>query len=58
MRGHFAATILVMTGALALAANLGLIEINLVALLRDWWPVGLIVLGIALYFTPGDKPKV
>ena len=52
MKGNFAATVLVVVGALALAVNLGLFEIDLVQIVRTWWPLGLILLGVALFFTP------
>ena len=52
MKGNFAATVLVVVGALALAVNLGLFEIDLVQIVRTWWPMGLILLGVALFFTP------
>lgn len=60
MKGNFVSTALVAIGALALAVNLDLLEIDLVALLRKWWPLALIGLGVALYFTPdqaGRKPE-
>jgi len=58
MKGNFAAIALTVIGALALAVNLDLIEFDLVTLLRKWWPLGLIALGVALYFTPdGERQK-
>ena len=54
MKGNFAAVVLLLIGALALAVNLDLLEIDLVQLLRKWWPLALITLGIALFFTPAD----
>ena len=54
MKGNFAALALTLTGILALAVNLDFIEIDIVNLLRKWWPVGLVALGLALYFTPND----
>jgi len=58
MKGNFAAIALTVIGALALAVNLDLIEFDLVTLLRKWWPLGLIVLGVALFFTPeGERQK-
>lgn len=57
MKGNFAATALVVIGALALAVNLDLFELDIVALLRKWWPLALIAIGAALYFTPDDTPK-
>lgn len=58
MRGNFAAIALTVIGVLALAVNLDLIEFDLVTLLRKWWPLALIALGIALFFTPeGERQK-
>lgn len=57
MKGNFVSAALLVVGALALAVNLDLLEIDLVALLRKWWPLGLIALGAALFFTPDDKPR-
>jgi hypothetical protein len=56
MKGNFAAIVLVVFGIVALAVNLGFVSLDIVTLLRTWWPLGLVLLGIALYFTPGDKP--
>ncbi|MDD2742104.1 MAG: DUF5668 domain-containing protein [Rhodocyclaceae bacterium] len=56
MKGNFAAIALLVIGALALAVNLDLLELDLVQLLRKWWPLALIAIGAALFFTPGDKP--
>ncbi|MBI2277170.1 MAG: hypothetical protein HYU74_07460 [Dechloromonas sp.] len=57
MKGNFAAVALLVIGALALAVNLDLLEIDLVQLLRKWWPLALIGLGIALFFTPGESRR-
>jgi len=58
MKGNFAAIAITAIGVLALAVNLDLFEIDLIALLRKWWPLALIVLGLALYFTPdGERQK-
>lgn len=57
MKGNFAAIVLVVVGALALAANLGLFQVDLLGLVKTWWPLGLIVLGVALYFTPDADGK-
>ena len=54
MKGNFGAIALLLIGALALAVNLDLLEIDLVQLLRKWWPLALIAIGIALFFTPDD----
>ena len=57
MRGNFAAIALVVIGIIALGVNLGLFEFDLVALLRKWWPLALIVVGVALFFTPDGATK-
>lgn len=57
MKGNFISVALVVVGVLALAVNLDLLEIDLVALLRKWWPLALIGIGIALFLTPGDDRK-
>lgn len=55
LKGKFAATVLVVVGVLALGVNLGWFEIDIARLLRTWWPVVLIAVGLALYLTPGDE---
>ncbi len=57
MKGHIAAIVLVVLGVFFLLNNLGLISISLREVLRVWWPVVLIAVGLALFFTPGDKKK-
>jgi hypothetical protein len=57
MKGNFAAIVLVVVGALALAANLGLFQIDLLGLVRTWWPLGLILLGVGLFLTPDADGK-
>ncbi len=57
MKGNIAATVLVVLGAFFLLSNLGLINVSLREVLRVWWPVALIAVGVALFFTPGDKRK-
>jgi len=52
MKGNFISIALIVVGAIALAVNLDLIEFDLVALLRKWWPLALIAVGAALFFTP------
>lgn len=54
MKGNFAAIALVVIGAVALGVNLDLFELDLVALIRKWWPLALIALGVGLFFTPDD----
>lgn len=57
MKGHFAAIALIVIGAVALGVNLDLFELDLVALIRKWWPLVLIALGVGLYFTPDDRSR-
>ena len=57
MKGNIAAIVLVVLGVFFLLTNLGLISISLRDLLRVWWPVALIAVGLALFFTPGKKNK-
>lgn len=54
MKGHFAAIVLILVGVVALAVNLGWLDFDLVELLRTWWPLLPIALGIALFLTPGE----
>lgn len=57
MKGNFAAIALIGIGAIALAVNLDLFELDLVGLIKKWWPLVLIVLGIGLFLTPDDGGK-
>lgn len=57
MRGNFGAIVLIVVGSLALAHNLGYLNINLAHLLRTWWPLILIALGLSFFFTPGGKGR-
>lgn len=57
MKGNFVAFALIVAGAVALAVNLELVEIDLVTLLQKWWPLALCAIGVALYFTPDDAPR-
>ncbi len=57
MKGNFAAIALIVIGAIALGVNLELFELDFVALLRKWWPLALIAVGAALFFTPDDAKK-
>ncbi len=54
MRGNFGAIVLILVGGIALAHNLGYLHVNLAHLIRTWWPLILIVLGISFFFTPGS----
>ena len=57
MRGNFAAIALTVIGAVALGVNLELYKKEKDALLRKWWPLALIAVGVALFFTPDDSGK-
>ena len=57
MKGNFISIALIVIGAIALAVNLDLIEFNLIALMRKWWPLVLIAIGAKLFFTPDDEAK-
>jgi len=59
MKGNFISIALIVIGVVALAVNLDLIEFNLIALMRKWWPLALIAIGAALFFRPeaGTKKK-
>jgi hypothetical protein len=52
MKSSFSGFVLIAVGALALAHNLGYLNINLARLFHTWWPVILIALGISFFFTP------
>lgn len=51
MKGNFGAVVVMIVGAIFLAHNLDLIHINVFELLRVWWPLILIALGIGMFFT-------
>lgn len=57
MRGKSGAIALILAGALALAINLDVIEVDLARLLRTWWPLLLIVLGVGVYFAPATDER-
>ncbi len=57
MKGNVAAILLVLCGLLALASNLELIQLDMVQLLRTWWPLLLIGLGVALFVMPKDDGR-
>ena len=52
MKGHFAAIALIVIGAIALG-----VKVDLVALIRKWWPLALIALGVGLFLTPDDRSR-
>ena len=56
MKGNFAAVALVLIGLVAMGVNLEWFELDLINLLRKWWPLALVAIGAALYLTP-DEPS-
>ena len=48
MKGNVAAIVLIVLGVFFLLTNLGLINVSLAELLKTWWPLILIVLGVAM----------
>ena len=57
MRGNVAAIVLILAGGFMLLTNLGVIDISLRELLRTWWPLILIAVGVGLFFTPDRLKK-
>ncbi|HRA15090.1 MULTISPECIES: LiaI-LiaF-like domain-containing protein [unclassified Simplicispira] len=57
MRGNIAAIVLILAGGFMLLTNLGVIDISLRELLRTWWPLILIAVGVGLFFTPDRLKK-
>lgn len=55
MRGNFAALVLILVGVAFLVSNLGWLNFSMLEVLRVWWPVVLIVLGVAMFLMPRDK---
>ena len=56
MKSPFLGIILIVIGVVALAHNLGYINFSLTYLLRTWWPVVLIALGISYLITGNKRP--
>ena len=57
MKGNFAAIALVAIGIFFLLTNLGVIDISLRELLRTWWPLILIAVGVGMFLTPERTKK-
>lgn len=57
MKGNFGAIVLMIVGVIFLLHNLDLIQINVFQLLRVWWPLILILLGIGMFFTKDGQDK-
>ncbi len=56
-KGHFAATAFIFFGVFLLLDNLGILQFNLMEIIKTWWPALFIAIGVALFVTPGDKKK-
>lgn len=57
MRGQFAAVVLVLVGALALARNLGVFDFDFGEVLRVWWPLIPLCVGLILFLTPNPDGR-
>lgn len=55
MKGNVAAIVLIVLGAFFLMTNLGLVSISLAELLKTWWPLILIALGVAMIVKRTDN---
>lgn len=55
MKGNVAAIVLIVVGAFFLLTNLGLINVSLAELLKTWWPLILIVLGVVMIVKRTDN---
>ena len=51
MKSRFNGLVLIAIGVVALAYNFGYLHFNLNHLLRVWWPVIPIVVGIGVFFS-------
>ena len=57
MKGNFGAIVLMVVGVIFLLHNLDLVQINVFQLLRVWWPLILILLGVGMFFTKDGHEK-
>ena len=55
MKGNVAAIVLIVLGVFFLLTNLGLINVSLAELLKTWWPLILIALGVAMIIKRTDN---
>ena len=51
MKSRFNGALLIIAGGVALAYNLGYLNVNLMHLFRVWWPVIPIAIGIGYFFS-------
>ncbi|MCM8596037.1 LiaI-LiaF-like domain-containing protein [Accumulibacter sp.] len=57
MKGNIGAIVVILVGVLVLAINLGVVEIDFAQIVRTWWPVLLIALGIGMFLAPGSGDR-
>jgi len=57
MKSSFGAIVLIVVGCVALAQNLGYLDVSLIQLIRIWWPLILIGLGISFFFMPDSEKR-
>ena len=57
MKNSFGAIVLIVVGCVALAQNLGYLDVSLIQLIRIWWPLILIGLGVSFFFTPDSEKR-
>ena len=57
MKSSFGAIVLIVVGCVLLAQNLGYLDVSLIQLIRTWWPLVLIGLGISFFFTPDSEKR-
>ncbi len=57
MRPYLPAIILIALGVLFLLQNLGIADVHIGELVRKWWPLILIVLGVSMLFRNGSTRK-
>ncbi len=55
MKYSFSGMVLIVLGSLLLASNLGYLNVNFFHLLRVWWPVVLIAIGIGFFIPSGRR---
>jgi dipeptide/tripeptide permease len=51
VKSRFNGALLIIAGGIALAYNLGYLRLDLMHLLRIWWPLILIAVGIGFFFS-------
>jgi|JI6StandDraft_1071083.scaffolds.fasta_scaffold657399_1 hypothetical protein len=57
MKGNLAAIVLVLVGIFFLLTNLGYVNVSLMQLLKTWWPVILIAVGVGMFVMPDSDKK-